>query len=602
MRISLSLACLAAVTVASPALLSLNPPEPRQPVVIHVHADQPIGPYKPIWNFFGADEPNYIYAPNGKKLLAELANLSRVPVYFRPHNLFTTGNGDSSLKWGSTNVYTEKPDGTPVYDFTITDKIYDALVAAHVRPLVEIGFMPEALSTHPEPYRHTFPKEERPGAGIWTGWTYPPKNYDKWSKLVLAYATHLRDRYGAQTSDWLWEVWNEPDVPYWQGTPAEYDRLYDVSAAAIRQALPHARIGGPEATGVSDHSEPFLRQFLEHCAHGTNAATGGKGAPLDFISYHPKGSPKFVDGHTAGASGDKSSSPGHVVMSIGTQLRATERGMKVIAGYPEWQHTPIILGESDPEGCAACQGTQNGYRNGTLYGVSVAEATMRTYELARKYNLTVEGAVTWAFEFEDQPAFAGFRELATNGIDKPVLNVFRLMSMLGQGHRGHSESDRGASTYQQGQWISVQSSGALPLADIVAKSAVAAPDINAVATVNGNEVDILVWNYHDADVPAEPARVRLAIDGLKSDGDEGMTSGKLTATEYIVDQTHGNTYQAWQQAGSPAHPTPRQVHQLQNAGAFEAQPISDVSMKDGVAGLEISIPRQGVALISLVSR
>ncbi len=384
---------------------------------MQVHAAQPTGPYTPIWNFFGADEPNYLYASNGKKLLGELAALSPAPVYFRAHNLLTTGNGEGSLKWGSTNVYTEKPDGTAVYDFAITDRIFDALKAAHVRPLVEIGFMPEALSTHPEPYRHSFPKGE-----IWTGWTYPPKDEAKWSKLVAVYADHLRQRYGAGTATWLWEVWNEPDIPYWHGTPAEYDRLYDLTAAAIRSVLPQARIGGPEATGVSDHSEPFLRQFLEHCAHGVNAATGETGAPLDFISYHPKGNPKFVDNH--------------VVMSVGTQLRAVERGMKVIASYPEWRNTPILLGESDPEGCAACQGSQNGYRNGPLYGVSVAEATMRTYELARKYGLTVEGAVTWAFEFEDQPPFAGFRELATNGIDKPVLNVFRLFGMLGAGQSG----------------------------------------------------------------------------------------------------------------------------------------------------------------------
>ncbi|MGA2219624.1 MAG: beta-xylosidase, partial [Terracidiphilus sp.] len=241
-------------------------------VTVQVHTTQTIGPYTPIWNYFGADEPNYIYAPNGRKLLGELSALSPVPVYYRPHNLFTTGIGDGSLKWGSTNVYTEGPDGTPIYDFTITDRIFDALVAAHVRPLVEIGFMPEALSTHPEPYRHTFPNGD-----IFTGWTYPPKDEAKWSKLVAAYAAHLLARYGSQTATWLWEVWNEPDIGYWHGTPAEYDRLYDFTAAAIRQVLPAAKIGGPEATGVSDHSEPFLRQFLDHCAHGVNAATGGTG-------------------------------------------------------------------------------------------------------------------------------------------------------------------------------------------------------------------------------------------------------------------------------------------------------------------------------------
>ena len=542
--------------------------QPPAPVSIQVHAGQPTGPYTPIWNYFGADEPNYLYALNGKKLLAELARLSPVPVYFRAHNLLTTGNGEGSLKWGSTNVYTELPDGSPVYDFTITDRIFDALTASHVRPLVEIGFMPQALSTHPEPYRHTFPKGD-----IYTGWTYPPKDEAKWSKLVAAYAAHLRQRYGDQTATWLWEVWNEPDIGYWHGTPAEYDRLYDLTAAAIRSVLPQARIGGPEATGISDRSEVFLRQFLDHCAHGVNAATGGTGAPLDFISFHPKGSPKFVDGH--------------VVMSVGTQLRAVEHGMQVVASYPEWKHTPIILGESDPEGCAACQGERNGYRNGPLYGVSVAEATMRTYELAHKYGVTVEGAVTWAFEFEDQPAFAGFRELATNGIDKPVLNVFRLFGMLG-GAKPDEDLARAV-------WVQTESSGALPLADVVEHSVTAAPDVNAVATRNGNKVDVLIWNYHDADLSAPPAQIHLTVDGLRGES--------VTAVEYRVDATHGNAYRAWQQMGSPAHPTLDQVEQLQKAGALEQSvPGHSISLGAGKVAIELTIPRQGVVLVRMQER
>ena len=123
-----------------------------------VDASKTEGPYTPVWNYFGADEPNYIYAPNGEKLLRELSALSPAPVYFRAHNLLTTGDGSGSLKWGSTNAYREAADGSPIYDWTITDRIFDALQAAHVRPLVEVGFMPEALSTHPEPYRHTFPQ------------------------------------------------------------------------------------------------------------------------------------------------------------------------------------------------------------------------------------------------------------------------------------------------------------------------------------------------------------------------------------------------------------------------------------------------------------
>jgi xylan 1,4-beta-xylosidase len=546
-----------------------------QPVTIQVHAAQPTGPYTPISNYFGADEPNYTYAPNGRQLLTELGHLSSSPAYFRTHNLFTTGNGDSSLKWGSTNVYTEKPDGTPVYDFTITDRIFDTLIAAHVRPLVEIGFMPEALSTHPEPYRHTFPKGD-----IFTGWTYPPKDEAKWAKLVEVYAAHLRDRYGAQVHDWLWEVWNEPDIPYWHGTWDEYNRLYDLTAAAIRRALPEAKIGGPEATGITDHSEPFLRQFLDHCAGGKNAATGATGAPLDFISYHPKGSPKFADGH--------------VTMSIATQLRAAERGMKIIAADPRWHNTPIILGEFDPEGCAACKGPQNAYRNGTLYGVSVAEAEMRLYELARRNGVNLQGAVTWAFEFEDQPAFAGYREVATNGIDKPVLNVFEMMDLLGGGTSGVGKH---RSNKSAAQWLAVSSDGALPLDSILANGVTGSPDINAVATRNGDEVDILLWNYHDADVDAPPVSVTLQIDGLPAN---------LVESEYLVDRTHSNSYTEWLKLGSPEHPDRDQTLRLRLAGSLQVlaadKRIRWIKGEKGTTALTLTLERQAVALIRLHPR
>src|SRR5215472_9254699 len=184
-------------------------------VRIQVHFDQPVGRVQPIWNFFGYDEPNYTYAANGKKLLGELSALSPVPVYVRTHNLFTTGDGSASLKWGSTNVYTEDAAGKPVYSWTILDKIFDSYRDAGVKPLVEIGFMPQALSTHPEPYRHSFPSNAL--GTIFTGWAYPPKDYEKWSQLVFKFTQHLGERYGDdEVKTWLWEVWNEPDIPYWQ--------------------------------------------------------------------------------------------------------------------------------------------------------------------------------------------------------------------------------------------------------------------------------------------------------------------------------------------------------------------------------------------------
>lgn len=531
-------------------------------VNVEVDAGRTMGSYKNVWGYFGADEPNYAYSPNGKTLLHELAGFGAAPVYVRLHNLLTTGDGTGSLKWGSTNVYREDAQGRPVYDWTITDKIFDALRDAGVQPLVEVGFMPEALSTHPDPYRHSFPDGD-----VFTGWSYPPKDYDKWSALVTAWVKHLRDRYGeAAEREWLWEVWNEPDIPYWHGTPEEYDRLYDVTAAAIQKVLPEAKIGGPEATGVGPgKSEAFLRQFLEHCSRGKNFATGGTGAPLAFISFHPKGAPKWVDGH--------------VRMDMGHQLRATELGMKVVASYPEWKKTPIILGESDPEGCAACKGPQNGYRNGPLYGVSVAEAIARQNELAAKYGVTLQGAVTWALEFEDQPFFAGFRELATGGkangvsylVDKPVLNVFRMMGMLG------------------GDYVAVSSTGALPLEQVVDESVRGSDDVNAAATRNGRELDVLLWNYHDDDASAKAANVRLVVTGVP-------VGSQVKVREYLMDAEHSNAYAAWQKMGSPAAPSAKQFRELQRAAELEHVDVA-TAMKNGRIELPVTLERQGVMLI-----
>jgi xylan 1,4-beta-xylosidase len=529
-----------------------------EPVVITVYAGETGSTYRPVWNYFGADEPNYVYARNGEKLLHELAALSPVPIYFRAHNLLTTGTGEGSLKWGSTNVYTELPGGMPVYDWTITDRIFDALSRNGVRPLVEVGFMPEALSTHPWPYRHDFPRGD-----IFTGWSYPPRDYDKWQALITAWVQHLHERYGQGVKEWLWEVWNEPDIPYWHGTPEEYNRLYDVTAAAIRSVLPSARIGGPETTRPSSAAAgAFLSQFLEHCARGRNAATGGIGAPLDFISFHPKGSPKFVDGH--------------VRMGLATQLSAVDRGMQIVASFPEWRSTPIILGESDPEGCAACQGMQNGYRNGPLYGVTIAETTARTYELERGHGVNLMGIVTWAFEFEDQPYFAGFRELATNGVDKPVLNVFRMLGMLG------------------GDWVTVQSNGALPLSKILREGVVDAPDIDVMATRRPRELDILVWNYHDDDVTVDPVTIRLEI--------EALPELKTRVEEFRMDASHSNAYAAWQKMGRPNHPTTAEQVQLEKSGMLEAMEPPALRM-DGSRPhngmLDFTLPRQGVALFRL---
>ena len=249
---------------------------------------------------------------------------------------------------------------------------------------------------------------------IFTGWAHPPKDYGRWRDLVHAWVTHCVERYGrAEVEGWYWQVWNEANIGYWQGTPEEFHKLHDYAIEGVRRALPTARVGGPDTAG---HGGPFMRAFLEHVLRGTNYATGRIGTPLDFVSFHAKGRPSFVDGH--------------VRMGIADQLATIDEGFRVITSHPELEPLPIVIGESDPDGCAACQGPQLGYRNTTMYSSYTAASMARLHDLADRHGANLEGALTWAFEFENQPYFAGFRALASNGIALPVLNVFRAFGRM----------------------------------------------------------------------------------------------------------------------------------------------------------------------------
>src|SRR4051812_2834676 len=187
------------------ALLALAPPALAQnansfPVKIAVDAAKSDGPVNPVWRFFGADEPNYATMKDGRTTLANLGQLAPGNVYFRTHNLLTSGDGTPALKWGSTNVYSEDAQGRPVYDWTIVDRIFDTYRTRGVKPYVEIGFMPEALSLRPQPYQHDW----RPGSGtLRTGWAYPPKDYTKWEELVFQWVRHCVERYGStEVASW----------------------------------------------------------------------------------------------------------------------------------------------------------------------------------------------------------------------------------------------------------------------------------------------------------------------------------------------------------------------------------------------------------------
>ncbi len=531
-------------------------------VDVRVDLEKSRGSLAPVYSWFGYDESNYTTTENGKALLGELQALTPAPVYVRAHFLLTSGDGKPELKWSSSNVYGEDVSGKPTYNWAILDGIFDGWVHAGIRPFVELGFMPKALSTHPDPYHIPWPTKP----GDVEGWSFPPKDYSKWQELMRQVAAHMLARYGlSEVSKWYWEVWNEPDIFYWHGTEQEYERLYDYAAAGVRAAIPDARVGGPATTGPTPGSKSaeYLREFLRHCAEDRSAATGGT-VPLDFISFHAKGSPHIVDGH--------------VQMGLGHELENAAAGFEIIRNSARFRNLPVVLSEADPEGCGACspaQHPEDAYRNGTVYPAYTAAAMKGLLELAERDHIDLAGFVTWAFEFEGQPLFVGQRALATHGVDKPLINFFRMAGLL-DGERVRAD-----------------------------KQSALFPRRRLSPLVFGNRRKSMVWRRGVTTVPAfcsgtirmtmfleAPIPVRVAIGGIPPG------ANRVLMEEFRIDQQHSNAFEAWKQMGSPAEPNAEQYARLRAAGQLqlEGSPLW-VKVAEGRVQANIDLPRESVDLL-----
>lgn len=310
----------------------------------------------------------------------------------------------------------------------------------------------------------------------------------------------------------------------------------------------------------------FMTAFLTHAREGVNAVTGGRGAPLDMIAFHAKGSPQFVNGR--------------VRMNMAPELRSIDRFFTMIASDPQFSEVPIVIGEADPEGCAACSvasgSRQNAYRNGTMYSSYTAASFARIYDLADQHDVNLAGVASWSFTFENVPWFDGFRELATNGVGKPVLNVFRMFGLMGLGDR-----------------VAVNGN-AMTAQDIISGGVRGeSSDISAMATRDGNEASIMVWNYHDDDAIAPAANISLVIDNIPA--------GRVLMHHYRIDEDHSNSYTTWLGMGAPQQVSKEQYAELERSGKLELLDAPKyLTTENGTTAIDFSLPRQGVSLIRLV--
>jgi xylan 1,4-beta-xylosidase len=209
-----------------------------------------------------------------------------------------------------------------------------------------------------------------------------------------------------------------------------------------------------------------------------------------------------------------------------------------------------------------------------MYSSYTAASFARKYLLADHFKINFLGAVSWSFEFENQPWFYGFRDMATNGVDKPVLNVFRMFGMM------------------KGKRVEVNSNRMYPLFAIrdsgVRKSTT---DIGAIAAKDNRTATVMVWNYHDDDLAGETENVELSINGIPS------TNVKLQ--EYRIDKDHSNSYEVWKAMGSPQHPTKEQITQLEKAGQLQQTANKTSKPTNGSLQMNVSLPRQGIVFYKI---
>jgi len=216
----------------------------------------------------------------------------------------------------------------------------------------------------------------------------------------------------------------------------------------------------------------------------------------------------------------------------------------------------------------------NAYRNGPQYAAYNASIYSKLNALAGRNELRLDGILAWAFQFEDQPLFAGFRTLSTNGIDKPILNFYRMLGLM-RGHR-----------------VDAWSTSSVALDEVLRTGVRGQPDIDAVAVAADRQLTALVWHYHDDDLPAAAAPVDLSV--------EGLTADRVNVEHFHIGDSHSNAFSKLSGMGSPSDPSEAQWAQLRAAGQLKLLRSPEWrNTKDGRLAYRFVLPRNEVSLFRL---
>jgi xylan 1,4-beta-xylosidase len=291
-------------------------------------------------------------------------------------------------------LYSEDSKGTPAYNFSYIDQIYDGLLDSGVRPFVELSFMPSKLAAanilHPFWYKPN---------------TSPPKDWERWGELVYNLGRHLVDRYGAdEVARWYFEVWNEPNIDFWAGAPKEetYYKLYDAAARALKRVSPRLRVGGPSTAQAA-----WVDRFIGHCFDSK--------VPVDFVSTHVYANDSARDVFGTDEHISRQDMVYRAVKKVYDQVKASPM-----------PNLPIEWSEFN-----ASYMNEIGVTDSPFIGPWLANTI-------RQCDGLVDMMSYWTFSdvFEEQgvvkrPFYGGFGLIAAGHIPKASYNVFKLLHRLG---------------------------------------------------------------------------------------------------------------------------------------------------------------------------
>ena len=314
-------------------------------------------------------------------------------------------------------VYDEDSKGKPAYNFSYVDQIYDGLLDNGVKPFVEISFMPKKLALRPQDLHAFWYKQV----------VSPPRDYAKWDALMTAFARHLVDRYGIEeVASWYFEVWNEPNIDFWTGRPAQqtYFELYDHTAKALKAVNERIRVGGPATAQAA-----WVDAIIAHTAENH--------VPLDFVSTHVYGNDVSQD-----VFGDKRPVPPHqmvclAVKKVHDQIQASARPT-----------IPLIWSEFN-----ATYANESPITDSIYMGPWLADTI-------RQCDGLVNVMSYWTFSdvFEEQgpvkqPFYGGYGLIAAGNIPKPAFDAFALLHHLGEERIATSSTDALVTRRQDGSVV-----------------------------------------------------------------------------------------------------------------------------------------------------